>query len=380
MRITYLTRAMEVGGAEVQLATLAAAVARRGHQVDVLTFYPGGNLTSTLGEAGVPYADLGKGGRWDLAGFFGRLVRRLRQSRPDVLHSFLGPPNIMAAATKPFLPRCKVVWGVRSSDMDLTKYDWSWRASLAIERRLSIVADRIVTNSTSGRRFLEAAGFDARRLSVVPNGIDTARFAPSPELRALARAEFGFNDSVAVIGHVARLDPIKDFETLFAAAVAVRQDVPHLRILVVGSGDATFTATLHARASALGLQDTVVWAGLRRDMNRLYNAMDIHCLASFSEGFPNAVAEGMAAGAIAVASDVGDVRTMVGDAGIIVPVADVAALTSAWRRVLGLSAADRRRLAQAGRQRIVDLYGVETMTDAMEAIYRANLRQEVRQA
>src|SRR4028119_883713 len=92
----FLIRSLHAGGAERQLVELASGLHARGHRVLVATYYPGGVLREELAARGVRVTYLGKSGRWDLAGFFRRLVRALRQERPDVLYSFLGTSNVLA--------------------------------------------------------------------------------------------------------------------------------------------------------------------------------------------------------------------------------------------------------------------------------------------
>ena len=122
MRVTLLTRSLERGGAERQLSWLAQGLAQRGHQVNVLSFYPGGGLEGELRAGGVPIWSPGKSGRWDLLGFGQRLIALLRRLQPQVLYSFLDTPNLVAAWLSPFLPGTRIVWGIRASDMDLTRY------------------------------------------------------------------------------------------------------------------------------------------------------------------------------------------------------------------------------------------------------------------
>ena len=79
LRILFLARSLETGGAERQLVTLAAGLARRGHEVAIGCFYEGGALEALARGAGVRLVDLGKGSRWDLFGFG---IRSLSAGKP----------------------------------------------------------------------------------------------------------------------------------------------------------------------------------------------------------------------------------------------------------------------------------------------------------
>lgn len=89
MKIHFLIRGLAIGGAQRQLANPAIGLKERGHQITVLTMYPGGGFQGDLEAAGVRVVSLAKRNRYDVLGFFWRLVRLLRRERPDVLHGYL---------------------------------------------------------------------------------------------------------------------------------------------------------------------------------------------------------------------------------------------------------------------------------------------------
>ncbi len=89
IRITFLVRALEVGGAEVQLSAVARGLDPDRFEVSVVCFYAGGALEQEIRDAGVRLCCLNKLGRWDLIPFFFRLLRTMRDLRPDFLHAFL---------------------------------------------------------------------------------------------------------------------------------------------------------------------------------------------------------------------------------------------------------------------------------------------------
>jgi hypothetical protein len=123
LAVVLLIRSLALGGAQRQLVQLARGLKERGHRVTVGIFYSGGPLVAELEQAEVPVTKLGKGGRWNNLGFLLRLRRMIAALRPDVVYSFVGSANIFAALARPFVPDTKLVWSVRSSDMDLTRYD-----------------------------------------------------------------------------------------------------------------------------------------------------------------------------------------------------------------------------------------------------------------
>src|ERR671932_309783 len=128
LRLVLLGRALTIGGAERQFAQLAAGLAGRGHAVTLATFYEGDTFAANLAGR-VTLLPLGKRGRWDGLPFLRRVRAEIARLRPDVIYSFLTPANLLTAALRPLLPRHKLVWGFRASDLDLAHYDPVFRVT-----------------------------------------------------------------------------------------------------------------------------------------------------------------------------------------------------------------------------------------------------------
>lgn len=334
MRILFLARSLETGGAERQLANLALGLLRRGHAVRVALFYAEGSLRKELEDAGVPLVDLGKRSRWDLAGFLANSARATRAFRPEIVHGYLVAPNLLAVLARTWAPEASIVWGVRASDMDLSRYDLLSKATFALSIPLSRFPDLVIANSDAGRRFHVAQGFPAERCVVVPNGIDTARFRPDRSLGVPLRARWGARPEDRVAGIVGRADPMKDHETFVAAAEIAAERDPRLRFVCVGPDGLSRIDRLRTLPAARRLGARLVWVGETGDMAAVYNALDLLVLSSaFGEGFPNAVAEGMACGLPCAVTDVGDAARLVRDTGVVVPPRDPSALASAILRL-----------------------------------------------
>jgi glycosyltransferase involved in cell wall biosynthesis len=155
---------------------------------------------------------------------------------------------------------------------------------------------------------------------------------------------------------------------LLQAAASFARENSDARFVCVGDGPAGYRLRLTSFADSLGLADRVLWVGRIDDMKAAYNAFDIATLSSaFGEGFPNTVGEAMACGVPVAATDVGDVRAIIGDLGEVVVPKNPELLCAAWRRL-------RQRLVREpglrkeGREGIVANYGLDTMVRRTEDI------------
>ncbi|WP_254434690.1 glycosyltransferase [Magnetospirillum sp. UT-4] len=359
-----LARSLSAGGAERQLACLAAGLRDKGHLVTVVAFYPGGALHDELDRLGLTVLTLGKRGRWDVLGPIWRLLRLVRTLRPDIVQGFLAVPNLLALVAARICG-ARAVLGVRASNMDLSRYDRLSALTYRLEALAAGWADLIVSNSAAGLDAAWRRGFP-RAGMVIPNGIDTRRFAPCPDRRAGLRRSLGVEPEHILVGMVARFDPMKDHETFLAAAARLSSALPAARFVCVGAGPAARLEALRAKASSLGLAERLDWLPFRPDPETLYNGLDVLVSTSaFGEGFSNVIGEALACGVPVVATDVGDARAIVGDAGAVVSPADPEGLADA---VVGM-AGDLGALRDAARRRGLR-FALPTMIDATEAAYR----------
>ena len=275
--------------------------------------------------------------------------------------------NIFGALVKP-LVRTKLVWGVRSSNLDPKDLGRAERLFCWLGGALSRFSpDLIVSNSWAGLKHAQSDGFPAHRSMVIPNGFNTEHFRPDPEARRRVREELGVAESETLVGIVGRLHPMKDHATFLKAAGLLARTRPDLRFACIGPGCTTEANDLTAIANELGLGGKIAWVGPRNDMACIYNALDLLVSSSaYGEGFPNVLGEAMACGTPCVATNVGDSALVLGDAGEVSPPDDPEALHAAAARMLNRIAAGEVTPERV-RSRIVDHFSLPRLLDMTEA-------------
>lgn len=362
MKILFLIRSLHCGGAERQMILLARGLRQRGHDVLIATFYSGGGLERELREAQIPLRPLHKRGRWDVLPFLWRLIRIVREERPEILHGYLPDPNLVAVAVKFIFPNIRIVWGVRSASVDLKWYGWFARMSFRLSCWLSRFADSIIVNSHAGREYHLATGYPAEKTLVIPNGIDTERFRPERLGRCRLRAEWGVRETEKLVGLVGRLDPMKDHPVFLDAASLLAKHRDDVRFVCVGEGAREYQDRLQALTRCLGLERQMVWAGPCDDMLSVYNSLDIHVNTSYGEGLSNVIGEAMACGVPCVVTNVGDSAWIVGEHGLVVPPKNPIALAKAMEHLLAGQAFSPDQV----RQQIVRKLSVNSLIDKTE--------------
>jgi glycosyltransferase involved in cell wall biosynthesis len=334
-------------GGQNQVLLTALGMAARGVRTEIAC-RAGGALEARAREAGAVVRPLSfRGDLWP-PGILA-LARRLREEKHAVL-LLHDPHGVSAGLVASRLGRRVPLVAVRRVDFPLAG---------PLSRAKYRACARVIVVSRAIGGVMEAAGLERERLRLVYEGV--ADRTPVPGGRQ-ALAELGVPESAPVIGNVAALTDHKDHATLVEAMALLRARQPEARLVILGEGE--LRAALEARTRARALQDRVVFAGFRRDLERLLPAFSLFCLSSRLEGLGTSLLDAMAFGLPVVATAAGGIPEAVEDGvtGRLVPPRDPKALAEALAEALG----DERRLAAwgaAGRRRYLDRFSVERMVD-----------------
>ena len=212
------------------------------------------------------------------------------------------------------------------------------------------------------------------RTSLLGNGIDLTRFDPgrfTAADRASIRNELGVHDETVLVGMVGRLVAEKGYLELFEAARRLGEG---FLVVCIGPADPDKSDDLTPRDLEKAEESGVRFLGMRTDIDRLYSAMDLFVLPSHREGFPRAAMEAAAMGLPVIATDIRGCREVVADGenGLLVPVGDVTALTSAIQR-LGSDAGLRRAMGQAAVSRAGHFFDERKVVDRVVEAYEKGL-------
>jgi glycosyltransferase involved in cell wall biosynthesis len=177
---------------------------------------------------------------------------------------------------------------------------------------------------------------DARRLMVIPNGIELGRFHPEPAARERVRGELGLPPEARVIGSVGRIAVEKNQELMVRAIAPLLGPRLGPATHLVIAGDGPLLPSLRALVQSLGSAAFVHLLGARRDVPDVLNALDVFVMSSNIEGLPLVVLEAMATGLPVVSTRIGGIPDVIeeGETGFLVPVGDEQALRDRVARLL----------------------------------------------
>lgn len=378
MKVLHIITGLDVGGAELMLRRLVQSHYKNGdysHSVISLTCV--GKIGQELQAIGIEVRALEMHSLLDVPRALFQLVRHIRESRSDIVQTWLYHADLLGGLAARLARNRNVIWGVRTTEVTV-----GGRRSTMLVRQLCAALSRFVPHSIvcaaeSSRRVHVDAGYDRTRMVVVPNGFDLSWLVATNEKRVMLRSQCGFAPSDVVIGSLGRFNPVKDHENFVRAATLVATARPEVKFLMIGRDLDANNAVLISLIAATGTQERFILLGERSDVPACLSAMDIFCLHSRTEGFPNVVGEAMAMALPCVVTDVGDAAVLVADKGVVVPKEDPAALAHGLMQLVDMPVEKRRELGQRAKVRIQAEFTIDRARENYEAIYQHVLAQEV---
>jgi glycosyltransferase involved in cell wall biosynthesis len=361
MRIAFvITRADDLGGAQIHVRDLSTALRAAGHEPVVLAGAEG-VLAQELRGRGVPFHALRHLTRPirplnDLRAVW-EIRRVLRRIRPDIISTHSSKAGILGriAGRSLGIPTLMTAhgWAFADGIPQIQK-----RVYRTIEGAAAPLSPRIVTVCESDRRLaIRERVARPSRLVTIHNAV--------PDIGAALRARPALSPPRLLM--VARLAPQKDHATLLRALSGLLD--LDWRLELIGTGPLRFS--LGALAGSLGLASRVSFAGFCQEIPHRLARAQAFLLISNWEGFPRSILEAMRAGLPVVASDVGGVRESVVDeeTGFIVPAKDVHYLRDRLRSLI-TEPESRARMGAAGRARYEAHFTFDTLVGRTVALYK----------
>lgn len=363
MKILHVEAGKYYYGGARQVAYIVEGLTARGVQ-NVLACPIGADIATAIGDAS-KVCELQMGGDADI-GMAWRLAKLIRAEQPDIvhLHSRRGADTWGGLAARWTSTPC-----VLSRRVDNPEAHWQ----VALKYRLY---DHVITISEGIRRVLLDEGLAPQKVTCVRSAVDAAPYLHTVD-RAAFRQEFGLPPQAIVVGMVAQLIARKGHRYLINAVAALRNAYPDLRVLFFGRGP--LQQELESAVVQAGLADVIRFAGFRNDLPQWLGGLDILAHPADMEGLGVSLLQASAAGVPIITSRAGGLPEAVADnvSGLLIPPADVAALTQALRRLLD-DAELRRQMGEAGRARILAEFSIDAMVEGNLAVYRQVLAERGR--
>jgi glycosyltransferase involved in cell wall biosynthesis len=237
------------------------------------------------------------------------------------------------------------------------------RRRLALRAGVTLGGRIVAVSHALARQLGRDLWLPASQITTIPNGVRRVSLAPST-----LRAELKLAPADRLVLTVGNLYPVKGHRYAVEALALLKERHPELHLAVAGRGETA--DALRTQARELGVAHRFHLLGLRADIPNLLAAADVFVLPSLSEGLPLALLEAMFSGRPIVASDVGEIRSVLaeGEAGVLVPPGEASALAAALATLLEAPAHARELASRASRRAALE-YDLARMAARYGALY-----------
>jgi glycosyltransferase involved in cell wall biosynthesis len=372
IRLTHIITSLNTGGAEMMLYQVLSQMNRDAFRADVISMLDAGTLGEKITRLGIRVRTLNMRPGIPSARALWRLVQMLKEQPPDLIQTWMYHANLMGSVAAVLADNVPIIWGIHHSNFDPRKSKrrtvWTMKAAALLSSR---IPRGVICCGETPKQVHVQAGYDAQKITVIPNGFDLTTFVPDPLARIAVRRELNIPLNAPVIGLVARFHPKKDHRTFMEAAGLLHQTRGDVYFLLCGDGIHSENSELSRWIRNAGLEDRCRLLGAREDMPRLMAALDVATSSSsYGEGFPIVLGEAMACGVPCVATDVGDSALLIGMTGRVVGAQQPHSLAQAWDEVLSLSPDQRASLGQQARVRVERNFSLPGIVRRYENFYK----------
>jgi len=379
MRIVHIITRLIVGGAQENTLLSCEGQHDLGHQVTLMTgpaIGPEGSLLERARSHGYS-VEIVEGMRRAIQpgkdyATYRCLVHRLRELRPDVVHTHSSKAGIIGrwAAAKARVP--VIIHTIHGLAFTASTSQWMNRGYEALERITAPRTTKIVCVADAMRDQSLARNIGRPEQYVtVYSGMETAPFLNPPVPREQIRNHLGLRDEHLAVGTIARLFDLKGHDDLLDLASQLCAKWPNLRFLWVGDG--TLREQFERSMIRMNLRDRFILTGLvlPNRIPELTNAMDILVHPSRREGLARALPQGSLAGKPVITYDIDGAKEGVVDGvtGFVLRPFDKIALAASLERLIE-DADLRRRMGAAGRSFALERFNFRVMVNALERVYR----------
>ena len=372
MKIAFIISGLSTGGAETMLLKLIQNIDQTRFTPVVVSLTNKGEIGPYIEDMGVPvYALEMNRGLINPVKFI-RLIRLLRHLKMDVVHTWMYHADLLGGLAAKLVGCSKVIWGVRNTDLFAGN---GVSKSTALIMRLSawlskIIPQAIICVAERAKITHAEMGYAQSKMRVIGNGFDVETYKPDTHARYRIRQMLNLPSNALIVGSIGRFNEYKDHRNFILASGNVASIDETVYFLMMGRDVDRDNKSVNKWINETGHAERFILLGERNDVPDILTAMDVFCLHSISEGFPNVLGEAMSTGLPSVVTDVGDAARLLGDTGLVVPPRNTSALAEGLLKLVKATPEQRINLGGMARKRIIEHWSIGQVTQQYEQLYQ----------
>ena len=365
----HIITSLRIGGAETMLLRLIKYKPDLVKSTIVISLTDNGEIGRILRSLGVSVISLGVHNWASIFKALFKLTKIIQNEKPAIIHTWMYHANILGGIAAFLAKNKNIIWSIRRSECTRDE-----SLSTYIVMRIGAIFSNVVPKvvvcvAESGLKNHQKYGYKPDNMIVIPNGFDLEQLKPDQVIRKEIRKELNIYDDEVVIGCVGRFHKSKGYEILIASSMEVIKLHKKVRYLLIGRDLDQRNTVLMEWINNTGFSDHFLLAGEKQNIADYMSAMDIFCLSSITEGFPNVVGEAMASGLPCVVTSVGDVQKITGNNAILVRPKNKKLLSDGICEMLNLNDEKRIKIGLNGRKKIEKEYPIKLICEKYFTLY-----------
>lgn len=313
-KIVHVIIGLNVGGAELMLKRLVLHSQKKGnfhHEVISLTDL--GLIGKDLKEAGIRVYTLNMSSLLSIFSIYFSLRKLLKEIKPDIVQTWMYHADFLGGLAAKSLDIQKIIWGIRTTDVT----QGASRLTVILRKICAKLSYSVPTDIVCAAHVSKDVhikiGYDVSKMHVIPNGFELDKLVATEEDRNKIRQEFNIPRDAIVIGSVGRFNVVKNQIFFVEVAKQLVKTYPDLVFMLVGRDNTAENNELMSWLKERHLINNFRLLGQRNDIPACLKAMDIFCLHSKTEGFPNILGEAVIVEKYCVSLNVGDVNLLISE-------------------------------------------------------------------
>jgi glycosyltransferase involved in cell wall biosynthesis len=371
MKIVFIITGLGRGGAELALLRLIQNI-DTSFTCSVVSLRRGGELRSDFENAGISVTELGLSSVFPNPVKFFKLVKHLRNIKPDVVQTWMYHADLIGGIAAKFAGIKKIFWCIHNLSIDKKYASKHTRfVVLCLTKLSSRLPQKIISCSQKSIDAHRQYGYTSDKLIFIPNGFNLNDFNKDELVRRNFRKQLGFCEDDIIVGMIARNDPVKNHLGAVKAIIYVLERMPEIKFIFAGKGIDRENESLisELESKKIALEKSVFLLGNQTNVPNLINILDLLISTSHAEAFPLIIGEGMSCEVPCIATDAGDSAYIIEDTGTVVPVGDMNALADAILDFFSKSADERSAMGKSARKRISENFDIKKTVSMYESLY-----------
>jgi len=367
-KIVHIIIGLNVGGAELMLKRLILhSQKKRNFHHEVISLTDLGLIGKDLKKASICVHTLNMKSALSIFSMYFSLRKLLKEIKPEVVQTWMYHSDLIGGLAAKSVGIDNIIWGIRNTELDSN----SGIIKKIIRKACALLSykipKKIICVASKAKTVHGNIGYCEEKMLVIPNGFDINRFNVDNELCYRYRDELKIQHDKLVIGNIGRFTPAKNQVHFIKACLLLLEKGYDFDVIMAGRDISLNNLEIE---KLVGNKENFKLVGEIDQPEKFYNAIDVFCLSSITEGFPNVLGEAMATKRVCLTTDAGDAREILGKCGYHIDGFTFHEIAKSIEiNILSKELSNLKKIGGTARLEIIENYSLEKIVSDFEKLY-----------